>query len=480
MVLALASGIAGLALALIGSNALVALAPKDVPRLADTSIDGWVLAFTLGVSGLASLLFGLAPALQASRVDLNEALKQGAGRVAGLSGSGRIRSVLVIAEIALSVVLLTGAGLLMKSFLALNNVELGFRTEKVLVMGSSVPSTNLRESIRATRFYKDFLADAKTIPGVVAAGATRATPGHVSSWGGYVIDNLPAPGQRRARGPQAVFSVVAPGTFTALGIPLHRGRDFNDGDTYDAKFTAVINEALAKQAFPGEDPIGRQIFCGLDSMNAMTIVGIVGDIRQYGPANKPSPEIYMPYEQHPRRSTSLNVVVRTANDPFAAAETLRRKARERSPEVPVKFTTMEASLAENVAAPRFRTMLLGLFAGLAVTLAMAGVYGVMSCVVGQRAAEIGLRMALGATPGKVMAMVLRQGLIMAGIGLTIGLGGALAATRVLTTMLFEVKPGDAATYVAVTLLLGLVAMAASYFPARRATRVDPLSALRQD
>jgi putative ABC transport system permease protein len=274
--------------------------------------------------------------------------------------------------------------------------------------------------------------------------------------------------------------VVAPGTFATLGIPLKRGRDFNDSDGYDVPFTAVINESLARTSFAGQDPIGRSIVCGLDSVKPMRIVGVVGDIRQDGPARAPRSEIYMPYQQHPGRATSLSVVVRTAADPTSLFETMRRKARATSPDVPVKFTTLETLLAENVAAPRFRTLLLGIFAGLAVCLAVAGVYGVMAYVVGQRSNEIGLRMALGASPGKVMGLVLGQGLALAGIGLAIGLAGAVVATRLLTKMLFEVKPGDPMTYAGVVVLLAVVALAASYIPARRATKVDPLVALRQE
>jgi predicted permease len=479
MVLAVASGIAGLLLAIWGSNALVAIAPRNVPRLAETGIDGWVLAFTFGVTVVASLLFGLAPAIHASKVDLNDSLKQGAARSVG-GGAGRIRAALVVAEIALSVILLTGAGLLMRSFVAMHNVALGFRPENVLVMGANVPASELEGRRRAARFYKDLLADVATLPGVSAAGATWSPPGHVGSWGGYWIDHLPAPEGLSVTAPQAVFSVVAPGTFATLGIPLKRGRDFNDSDGYDVPFTAVINESLARTSFAGQDPIGRSIVCGLDSVKPMRIVGVVGDIRQDGPARAPRSEIYMPYQQHPGRATSLSVVVRTAADPTSLFETMRRKARATSPDVPVKFTTLETLLAENVAAPRFRTLLLGIFAGLAVCLAMAGVYGVMAYVVGQRSNEIGLRMALGASPGKVMGLVLGQGLALAGIGLAIGLAGAVVATRLLTKMLFEVKPGDPMTYAGVVVLLAVVALAASYIPARRATKVDPLVALRQE
>jgi len=215
-------------------------------------------------------------------------------------------------------------------------------------------------------------------------------------------------------------------------------------------------------------------------LNPMKIVGVVGDVRQYGPAHPPSPEIYMPYEQHPQPSTALSILVRTTNNPTILQETLRRKTREHSPDVPVKFTSMDASLAENVAAPRFRTLVLGIFAAIAVCLAMAGVYGVMAYLVSQRSSEIGLRMALGAKPADISRLVLREGMLLAAGGLVLGLAGAIAITRLLTSMLFEVKPGDPATYVSVALLLAIVTLAASYIPAHRAAKVDPLVALRQE
>jgi len=479
LLMALAAGAAGLVLAAWGSAALVALAPANVPRLNDTRIDSGVLAFTFGISVVASLLFGLAPALQLSRTDLIEALKQGASRAVAGGAAGRMRGVLVIGEIALAVVLLAGAGLLTRSFAALHDVALGYRPEKVLVMETSVPaSEDIDSARRAARFYKTLSGDIAAVPGASAVGATRILPGHIGSDGAYFIDRPPAPG--RFNGPQAVYSVVTPGTFTTLGIPVQRGRDFNESDQFDAPFTAIINQSLARKSFQGQDPIGRSIYCGLDSDKPMRIVGIVGDIRQFGPSSAPWPEIYMPNEQHPRTATGMNVLVRTAGEPGALTETLRRKVRALSPDVPLKFTTMEASLAENTAAPRFRTLLLGIFAGLAVILAMAGVYGVMAYVVGQRSNEIGLRMALGATSGDVLRLVLRQGLALAAIGLALGLAGAFAASRLLTSMLFEVKPNDPVTYAGVAVLLGVVALAASYIPARRAARIDPLVALRQE
>ena len=476
--LALIAGTAGLALAFWGCRTLVALAPGDVPRLAETGIDGNVLVFTLAISMVASLLFGLAPALQVLRVDLNSALKQSVQRTGGGSLADRMRQVLVVAEIALSVILVAGAGLLIKSFVALQNVELGFRVERVLVVGTSVPASDLESARHATRFYKQLLAEVRALPGVLDAGATMEPPGHTASDGSYWIDQLPA--ALNVSAPQAVFSVVSPGTFATLGIPQQRGRDFNDGDTYDAPFTAVINEALARHAFPNQDPIGHSIFCGLDSMNGMKIVGIVGNIRQEGPTKEPSPEIYMPYEQHPQPASALSILVRTSMQPGATSPAVRDKIHALSVDVPAKFTTMEALNSEGVAAPRFRTLLLGIFAALAVGLALAGVYGVMSYVVGQRSNEIGLRMALGASQSDVLRLVLRQTLLLAGAGIVIGLAGAAVVTQFLTSILYGVKATDPATYAAVVGLLVLTALGASCIPARRAMRVDPMVALRYE
>jgi predicted permease len=480
LLLALVSGVAGLILAVWGADALIALAPKNVPRLAEVGIDGWVLAFTFCVSLASCLIFGLIPALQASRVDLNNALKQGGTRSVLGGGAGRMRSALVVAEIALSVILLTGAGLLIRSFQALGNAELGFKPEKILVASTSVPSSTLADAQRATQFYKGLLTDVAALPGVSAVGATMAPPGTIRSNGGYYIDHVPPREKLGISSDQAVFSVVAPGTFQTLGIPLKIGRDFTAGDGYEVPFTAVINEELARKSFPGQDPIGRTIYCGMDSSNPMTIVGVVGNVRQWGPATPAWPEIYMPFEQHPFFATALSILLRTPGEPSSLSEAVRRKIRERSPEVPVRFTTMQASLADNVATPRFRTLLLTIFAGLAVVLAMAGVYGVMAYVVSQRSSEIGLRMAMGAGSGAVLRLVLGQGLKLAAIGVALGLAGAVAATRVLTSVLYEVKPTDPLTFVAVAAALVIVAFAASYFPARRATRVDPLLALRQE
>ena len=479
LLLAFVAGLSGLVFAYFGSKILVALAPADVPRLAETGIDRWVLGFTLGMSMITSLLFGLVPALYVSKVELNDALKQGGTRIATGSRMIGIRGVLVVAEVALAVTLVSAAGLLTKSFVALHNVALGFRPENVLVMRATVSAPFSVGMARTRQFFREMLARVSTLPAVLAAGATMAPPGYVDSTGGYIIDQLPAqPDWSRA--PSVVLSVVAPGTFTTLGIPLKSGRDFSDNDTSDRPFVAVVNEALVRKSFPNESPLGRTIFCPFDSLEGMKIIGVVGDVRQGGPESEPMPECYMPYLQHAFNGASLSLVVRTANDPRALEQTLQSLAHQINPDAPMKFATMETMLYEGVAAPRFRTFLFAVFAGLALCLAMAGVYSVMAYTVGHRSNEFGLRIALGASTGSVVRLVLGQGLALACIGLALGLAASIAGTRLLKSMLFEVQPNDPLVYVAVAVLLGAVALVAGYVPTSRAAKIDPAVALRQE
>ena len=276
------------------------------------------------------------------------------------------------------------------------------------------------------------------------------------------------------------MTIVAPGSFAALGIPLKSGRDFNESDTGDRPLVAIVNEALVRKSFGGENPIGRTIFCSFDRKDGMTIVGVAGDVRQRNPAIVPMPECYMPYRQHWYNNATLNVVARTAGDPMDLADTVRRVAAEISPEVPLSFSTMDARVSKSVEDPRFRALLFGIFAALAVCLAMAGVYGVMAFGVQQRSREIGLRMALGASQASVLRLILEQGLLFAAAGLAVGLGAAVAAARLLTTVLFEVQPIDAQVYLAVVVLLGLVTLMAGYLPARRAARMDPAAVLQAE
>jgi predicted permease len=481
LVLGVISGFVGLIIAQLGVLALLALVPANVPRLDEIGIDATVLIFAASLTLLACLLFGLAPALRAARVDVNQALKQGGSR--GPQGLGSLlRQGLVVAEVAFSVVLLTGAGLLIRSFAELSSVALGFETRQVLVMETSNPVSNPEEAGRAVRTYKTLLDEVSRTPGIVAAGATRVPPGRIVSSGAYAVDQAAVEGSLSVSSPQGVYSIVSPGAFAALGIPLLSGRDFSAADGPAAPLTAIVNETFARREFPGADPIGHLVKTGMDIPDPMTIVGVVGDIRQNGPGEEGRAEIYMPYEQHPLPSTAMRLVVRTSAPVESVIAALREKARQFAPNMPVRFTTMDDRIAElpNVATPRFRTLLLAIFAVIAVVLAMAGVYGVVSFVVNQRTQEIGLRMALGAGTGQIIRMVLFQGVRMALIGLALGVAGAGAGARLIESMLFDVKPFDPLTYAAVAVLVALVTLGACFLPARRASKIDPMTALRQE
>jgi putative ABC transport system permease protein len=355
---------------------------------------------------------------------------------------------------------------------------MGFQPANILVMQATLaaPGMNFGPS-RA--FFQGLVADVARMPGVVAAGAMMAPPGRVSSESGYWIERRPTENPLNSARP-AAMNVVAPGTFAALGVPIREGRDFRDGDTGDAPHVVIVNETLARAAFRDRDPIGRTIIAAYDSDQPMTIVGVVGDVRQYGPAHEPHPEIYMPYQQHFYNGATLFLVVRTATDARAMGPAIQRAARQRSADASVRVTTMDALLAEHVATPKFRAWLLSLFGIVALCLAMAGVYGVMAYVAGQRSKEIGVRMALGATPHSVLWLMLGRGLQLTAIGLAAGVLGATASSRLLSGMLFGVQANDAATYAGVVAALGVLAVLATYLPARRAARTDPLVVLRQD
>jgi putative ABC transport system permease protein len=480
-VLGVLAALLGAWLARLGMVGLVALAPRNLPRLDEIHVDTTALLFAVAIALVSSIVFGLAPALQASSVSLVDGLRQGGkGSSIGARG-GWARNAFVVAEIALAVVLVTGAGLLARSLAALGSVDMGFETERLLVMNTSVPVRTIEDAPRATAFYRDLLPELRAIPGVTAAAGVTGLPTAVTSNGGYAVEGGASFAQMGVRSPQAVFTVVTPDYFRTMGVPLKAGRDFTDGDTRTAPMVAVINEALARASFPGKNPIGSRIQSGLDSLEFMTIVGIVGDVRTWGPNLPPAPEIYMPYEQHPGPSTALRIVARTATgDPLALTDTMRRKIRARNPDVPIKAATMAATLGTAAATPRFQTFLLVVFAGVALMLALAGVYGVMAYTVSQRVPELGVRIALGASPENIRALVFGDAAKLAAGGLVIGLGLALLSGRLLEGLLFGVTARDPLILAAVTAAVAAATMAACYVPMRRAVRVDPMVALRAD
>jgi putative ABC transport system permease protein len=478
-VLGAVAALCGAWLARLGMLGLIALAPQTLPRLEEIRVDGTALLFAMGIALASSVIFGLAPALQASRLQLVDGLRQGGkGSSIGARG-GWARSAFIVVEVALAVVLVVSAGLLARSLAVLASVDMGFSPERLLVLQTAVPVSGSADAPRGVAFYRDLLPDLRAVPGVVSAAGVTSPPTSVRSNGGYRIE-----GDTHAfttKSPQAIFNVVTSGYFHTLGIPVRQGRDVADADTNTAPLVAVINEALARQSFSGQDPIGRRIQCGLDRPDFMTIVGIVGDVRTWGPARPAQAEIYMPFQQHPNYGTALTIVARTAAaDPLVLADTMRRTISERNADVPVKVSTMEESLETATAAPRFNTFLLVVFAGVALMLALAGVYGVMAYSVSQRVPELGVRIALGATPRDIRGLVLAQGAKLAGGGLVAGLGLALLGGRLLQGLLFGVAPRDPMILALVVVAVAVATLAACYIPVRRAVRVDPMVALRAE
>jgi putative ABC transport system permease protein len=479
-VLGMTAGLAGLLMAKLSMTALVAIAPRDLPRLDEVTVDGAALAFTLAISFLSSLVFGTAPALQMSRAELMDGLRQSGKGTGAATTSGWARNAFVVAEVALTVVLVVGAALLARSLVALASVNLGFSPEHLLVLNTTVPVAGRDDAPRATAFYRDVLTELRALPGVNAMSGTTRVPTAGGSNGSYRIEGIGL--QEFGTGlPQALFTVATPDYFRTMHIPLRLGRDFNDGDVLSAPFVAIVNESLVKLSFGGVNPIGHRIQCGLDSLEFMTIVGVVADVRTEGPSRPAQPELYMPFEQHPRPASALQLVARTdAIDPLAMADTMRRKIQQRNPDVPVRAEAMTTTLDTASAGPRFRTFLFGAFAVVALLLAVAGVYGVMAYMVSQRVSEIGIRVALGASPTSVLRLVMTHGARLTLLGLVLGVGLALVASRFLSGFLFGVQPHDPVVLIAVVAVVAIAATLASYIPSRRALRVDPMVALRAD
>ncbi|HEV3469192.1 MAG TPA: ABC transporter permease [Pyrinomonadaceae bacterium] len=482
LLLAVLGGGLGLLLAMWGTDLLVSLAPADIPRTAEVGLDARVLLFTLGVTALTGVVFGLAPAWQASKADLNETLKEG-GRGSTEGTKGRLRGALVVAEVAVSLVLLVCAGLLGQSFLKLLSVEPGFEARGVLTADVVTLGKSFPERSQQAAFFSEVLARVAAVPGVEAVGAVNPLPlgGNFNTYS-FRIEGRPAPAPGEA--PVSDFRTAAPGYFRAMGIPVLRGRAFDERDTEKSPPVMLVNEALARKYFPGEDPLGKRITTG-DSGSGnppltREVVGVVGDVRHAGLEEETTPESYVSYLQRP--VSVMTVVARAAGgDAEALAASVRGAIREVNREQPVyNVRTMEQLLAESVARRRFNMTLLAVFAGLALALAAVGLYGVMSYTVTQRTHEIGIRVALGAQAADVVRLVVGQGMALALAGVAVGLFGAFALTRLMASLLYGVSATDATVYAAVALLLSSVAFLASYLPARRAARVDPMVALRHE
>jgi len=478
LLLAIAGGVVGALCAVWGVSLLVKFAPDTLPRVDQIRVDGFVLLWTAIVSILTGVIFGLVPAWQNSRSNLNDVLRDGGRGSTESSARRRGRAVLVVTELALAVMLVTGAGLLIKSLWRLQHVDPGINSERVLTMQFSLRGQRYREERSVSEFAERFLSQTQTLPGVHAVAISNSLPPNETDFSsGFVLE-----GQADSASSTqiAYFTMVSPDYFRVLGIPLKSGRVFSATDSADAPRVALINETLQRGYFPGQDPVGRRINTGSEREPVWsTIVGVVGDVKYNGLADAVQPAIYYPIAQNP---TWGSIVIKTdLADPLSLTAAVRNEVRKIDPDLPLtNVMTMEDRLSDAVAQPRFRTTLIALFAVVALILACVGIYGVISYSVTLRTHEIGIRMALGAQTGDVLTMVIRQAIVLAVIGVALGLSASYALTSLMSKLLFGVQPTDPATFVLTAAILSITALLASYLPARRATKIDPLEALRYE
>ena len=478
LLLSLLGGACGVLLAIPAMHALLAMAPQELPRASEIHLNGWVLAFTLGLSLAATLVSSILPARRAARVNPADALKQDSSRGLAHHGASSLRDGLVVAEITGTFVLAVGAGLLLHTMANLLTRDLGYQTQQRLVVDVFAPIRSPQDPQPTVHQYDQLFHQLAALPGVKhVAGILGLPASNYGSNGNYIVKGS---GQSfdRDRAPWANFSVATPGYFQTMGIPLKRGRDFAASDSYNGQFVTIISESVARQNFAGADPLGRQIQCGLDSDKWMTVIGVVGDVRQASPAEQPGPILYMPLSQHPGFAIEIHFVLRTTVQPLTLMNPVRDKILQANPLIALRFTTMDAMLTQSMAAQRFRAALVSCFAGVGLLLAMLGVYGTMAYTVAQSTFEIGLRMAFGAEKSAILRGVLRHALQLAVCGVALGLLLSFALARLIAGMLVGVGPLDPLSLGLASALILITAMAAAFAPAWKATSVDPMVALR--
>jgi putative ABC transport system permease protein len=473
ILLAVLGGVGGILVGVWAVDALVSIAPASAPRVGEIGLDGTVFAFAALVTVITGILFGLAPALQSSRADVTHSLKDGAR--GGVAASGRaMRRGLIVAEVALALVLLTGGGLLLQTFLRLQAADLGFDARNVLVGFVNPPRVTYDTAAKHVAFYDQVYEKAKALPGVQKAALVSVLPLGGDSDTSFEIEGRP-PAQSASETPITWYRLVTASYFETMGMPIRRGRGF---ETREAAPSVIVNESMARKFFPGEDAIGRRVRLSRD-LPWFTIIGIVGDAKVRGAREAARIETFVPYWQMPE--PGMNVVLKTAGDPTLLTAALKQAVASLDPNVPVQgVTTLDAIVGESIEQPKFFALLAAGFSILALILAAIGIYGVMAYVVAQRTTEIGVRMALGATQGEVFRLIVGDGLKLTALGVALGAAGSVLIARWLTTLLFGVSPGDPKTIIVTALVLLLVAAAACFIPARRATRVDPMVALRAE
>ncbi len=482
LLLSLAGGGLGLLLADWGVKALVASNPYNIPRLEQASLDATAVAFTLALAAVAALVFGLAPALQASRTDFHGALKEGGKTSATGAGGHRLRSALVVFEVALALVVLVGAGLVLKSFRRLASSDPGFQPKGLLTASVLLPRVRYSAPAKSRGFFRELLPRVQAIPGVRAASAVSALPlGSVQS-----LSNVAAHEAGSLDDAEQLTInrlIIDPGYFQAMGIPLRRGRAIAEADDERATGVAVIDEGLARRLWPNQDPLGRRLKLDADAFpnakDGRIVVGIVGTVRQQGMAEPSPDQLYVPHAQVP--SVYMAMVLRSDADPATLSHDVRATVAGLDHDLPVsEVHTMEEILSASLSRARVNALLFGVFALVALALAVVGVYGVMAYSVAQRTHEIGIRMSLGAQSRDVLRLVIRQGMALTAAGLAVGLAGSIASTRALASLLYGVSATDVLTFAEVLLLLAALAWLASFVPARKATRIDPMLAMRYD
>jgi putative ABC transport system permease protein len=480
VLLSLAGGVLGLVLAVWWSDLLVTLGKQNIPRALQVGLDWRVLTFTLVLSVLTGIVFGLVPAIHSSKTDLTESLKEGTRGSGEGARRNRVRGVLVVSELAIAVVLLVGAGLLIQSLWRLRNVSPGFPSQNLLTFVVGIPEVKYPVE-KQDQFYRELESRLQSLPGVRSAGAVVPLPLSNDLYRiSFETEGRPI---EKGNQPSADFFLASDDYFKTLGVSMVKGREFNQRDSGNAPGVIIVNETFAKKFFPGEDPIGKRIKPGIATGEKKPdwreIVGVVADVRNRNLSSELRPGYFVPQAQVP--FNQMTMVIRTTNDPHSLITAIQNEVKAMDPEVPVfNIKTMDEYISATVAAPRFNATLLVIFAAVALVLTIVGLYGVMSYSVAQRTNEIGIRMALGAQTRDVLRMIVAQGFKLVLLGLAIGLVGAFALTRVIASLLFGVTTKDPLTFAAVALLLALVALLACYIPARRATRLDPLSALRYE